>query len=323
MPLTTETILDADDALTPSITAHQSAHSHFRDGLIDLAAGTAGGIANVYTGQPLDTVKVKMQTFPHLYQSSVKCFTETFRADGIRGLYAGTLPALVANVAENAILFTAYGYCQKGVVRARGKESVSQLSPVENATAGGMAAFFAALALCPTELVKCRLQAVREMRHISGEVTTEANRVTPWSLCRQIFREEGVRGFGRGMMPTMAREIPGYFFFFGGYETCRYLLTPVGKTKDDIGLLRTAVSGSVGGMALWTSIFPADVIKSRMQIQGKGSLVATFLQILREEGVRALYKGLTPTLVRTCLSSGCLFISYEYTKKFLHAFSNP
>lgn len=45
------------------------------------------------------------------------------------------------------------------------------------------------------------------------------------------------------------------------------------------------MSGSIGGMALWTAIFPADVVKSRMQIQGKGSLMTTFMQILREEGM--------------------------------------
>lgn len=33
----------------------------------------------------------------------------------------------------------------------------------------------------------------------------------------------------------MAREMPGYFFFFGGYEMTRHFLTPEGKTKDEIG----------------------------------------------------------------------------------------
>lgn len=33
----------------------------------------------------------------------------------------------------------------------------------------------------------------------------------------------------------MAREMPGYFFFFGGYEVTRHFLTPEGKTKDEIG----------------------------------------------------------------------------------------
>jgi solute carrier family 25 ornithine transporter 2/15 len=41
---------------------------------------------------------------------------DTFRRDGVRrGLYAGTIPALVANVSENSILFAAYGVCQKSV----------------------------------------------------------------------------------------------------------------------------------------------------------------------------------------------------------------
>lgn len=40
----------------------------------------------------------------------------------------------------------------------------------------------------------------------------------------------------RGLGTTIAREMPGYFFFFGGYEATRGLLTPAGKTKDEIGM---------------------------------------------------------------------------------------
>jgi len=44
----------------------------------------------VYVSQPLDTVKVKMQTFPQLYKGMVNCFITTFKRDGfVRGLYAG------------------------------------------------------------------------------------------------------------------------------------------------------------------------------------------------------------------------------------------
>lgn len=57
----------------------------------------------------------------------------------------------------------------------------------------------------------------------------------PAKLCKQIFRESGFRGFFHGLVPTFAREMPGYFFFFGTYELTRSLMTPVGKTKDDIG----------------------------------------------------------------------------------------
>lgn len=65
-----------------------------------------GGVALVYVSQPLDTVKVKMQAFPTVYKGMMDCLTETFRKDGVvRGLYAGTLPAIAANVAENSVLF--------------------------------------------------------------------------------------------------------------------------------------------------------------------------------------------------------------------------
>lgn len=60
----------------------------------------------VYVSQPLDTVKVKMQTFPTIYQGMSNCLIQTLKKDGvIRGWYAGTIPAIVANVAENSILF--------------------------------------------------------------------------------------------------------------------------------------------------------------------------------------------------------------------------
>ncbi|KAK6039288.1 hypothetical protein COOONC_23207 [Cooperia oncophora] len=210
-----------------------------------------GGVANVYSGQPLDTVKVKVQTFPHLYTNWITCLRDTYRLDGIRGLYAGTIPALAANVAENAVLFTAYGYCQKIVSLISGHSDVKTMTPIENASAGSLAAIFAAAVLCPTELVKCRLQAAREV----------GIHCTPTSVCRDMWREKGIKGFFIGMTPTLAREVPGYFCFFGAYETSRYLLTKEGQDKDDIGLLKTAASGGIGGMALWAAIFPFDSIK--------------------------------------------------------------
>ena len=75
-----------------------------------------GGTACVFVGQPLDTVKVKMQAFPFFYRSGMHCFQKTFIEEGLfRGLYAGTVPSLIANIAENSVLFAAYGFCQKFV----------------------------------------------------------------------------------------------------------------------------------------------------------------------------------------------------------------
>ncbi|TMW40893.1 hypothetical protein DOY81_014026, partial [Sarcophaga bullata] len=88
----------------------------FRTGCIDFTAGSLGGALQVYVSQPLDTVKVKQQAFPKLYKNMFDCFLKTYRQDGIyRGLYAGSIPAVIANVAENSVLFAAYGGCQKAL----------------------------------------------------------------------------------------------------------------------------------------------------------------------------------------------------------------
>lgn len=77
-------------------------------------------------------------------------------------------------------------------------------------------------------------------------------------------------------------------------------------------------AGAVGGICLWTSIFPADVIKSRVQINNTNeNMFKMGLKIARTEGVSALYTGLKPTILRTIPATAVLFAVYEYSKKFM------
>lgn len=47
-----------------------------------------GGVALVYVSQPLDTVKVKMQTFPTVYKGMSECLLQTLKKDGfVHGWY--------------------------------------------------------------------------------------------------------------------------------------------------------------------------------------------------------------------------------------------
>merc|ERR1712227_838675 len=283
---------------------------------IDFVAGSLGATASVYVGQPLDTLKVKMQTFPQLYPNLSTCFKQTLAKEGVvRGLYAGTLPSLAANVAENSILFAAYGACQKLVASSlAGGCRVEDLSVVHNGLSGFLAAFWSSLVLCPTELVKCRLQAMRESEALAGRTPPK---IGPGKLTGQILRQDGVPGLFRGLTATFTREMPGYFFFFMAYEATRHVLTPAGKTKDEIGALRTVVAGGVAGVTLWTIIFPADVVKSRLQVSGASTPMLTVMtDILKKEGLARLYSGLGPPLLRPFPATGALFLAYETSKKW-------
>lgn len=104
-------------------------------------------------------------------------------------------------------------------------------------------------------------------------------------MTQRIINEHGFRGLFRGLDSTIAREMPGYFVFFGGYELTRELLAPPGKTKEEVGALGTMAAGAVGGMLFWAFIFPADVVKSRIQVSNiSGNLFQIMYRIGRQEG---------------------------------------
>lgn len=300
-----------------------SGKQHVKDGLIDFIGGSLGGVALVYVGQPLDTIKVKMQTFPELYKNMFDCFTTTFKTDGIRrGLYAGTVPALATNVAENSVLFFAYGFCQKFMQKITKTETIDKLSVTSNATAGFLAAFFSSLVICPTELIKCKLQAMHEIKKQQAHLGKDVKNMGPFQLTANVFQTEGFKGLFRGMVPTLVREMPGYFFFFGAYEGTRELLRKPNQKKEDIGLVKTMIAGGVGGTCFWTILFPADVAKSRIQVNSLNeNMLRLIFRISRQEGVGALYCGLLPTLIRTVPSTAALFVTIEYSKKWMHHYS--
>lgn len=287
--------------------------------IIDLSAGAVGGAACVFSGQPLDTAKVKMQTFPTMYRGFVHCIVSTYKQVGLRGLYQGTTPALMANIAENSVLFMSYGFCQQVIRFAAGLHNDAVLSDMQKACAGSVASIFSSLVLCPTELVKCRLQAMYEME-ASGKIAKSQN--TVWSVVKTIMRTEGAVGFFNGLTTTIAREVPGYFCFFGAYELCRTAFAEhMNCEKDDIGVLPIVFSGGFGGGCLWLVVYPMDCVKSRIQVMSmtgkQAGFFKTLMTIARTEGVRALYSGLTPTMVRTFPANGALFLGYEASRKLM------
>nr|XP_042706938.1 uncharacterized protein LOC101936142 isoform X2 [Chrysemys picta bellii] len=88
------------------------------------------------------------------------------------------------------------------------------------------------MVLCPAELVKCRMQALHEMK-VTGR-TALARHSSTWATVKNIFQSEGLLGFFQGLTSTWLREVPGYFFFFGGYEVSRSFFTQAGQCKEDL-----------------------------------------------------------------------------------------
>ena len=90
------------------------------------------------------------------------------------------------------------------------------------------------------------------------------------------------------------------------------------------GYVESWVCGSSSGMASKFFVYPLDMAKKRLQVQGFESarlhfgatqkysgLISCLVQVGREQGLRGLYKGLTPGLLKSAMVAGCNFSVYE------------
>ena len=133
--------------------------------LEDFIGGGFGGLACVAAGQPLDTVKVKLQTFPHLYKSIPECIRKTYAHDGImRGFYAGSTPAFITNMIENAVLFITYEHCLSLIRWSRNYTS-RDVPLVQHAFAGALASIAATVTYAPIDRLKSLRQVESELHH--------------------------------------------------------------------------------------------------------------------------------------------------------------
>uniref|UniRef100_A0A9L0IBW9 Mitochondrial ornithine transporter 1 n=1 Tax=Equus asinus TaxID=9793 RepID=A0A9L0IBW9_EQUAS len=153
-----------------------------------------------------------------------------------------------------------------------------------------------------------------------GEIEIEGGKGLVWSVMKSILRKDGPLGFYHGLSSTLLREVPGYFFFFGGYELSRSFFAS-GRSKDELGPVPLMLSGGVGGICLWLAVYPVDCIKSRIQVlsmSGKqAGFLGTFITVVRNEGIMALYSGLKPSMIRAFPANGALFLAYEYSRKLM------
>jgi solute carrier family 25 carnitine/acylcarnitine transporter 20/29 len=66
------------------------------DNFVSFSSGMVYGFASTLTGQPLDTIKTRMQARPEsLKTSPLKVGTDLFKKEGIRGLYRGGMPLFI------------------------------------------------------------------------------------------------------------------------------------------------------------------------------------------------------------------------------------
>lgn len=290
----------------------------------DLAAGTVGGAAQLICGHPFDTIKVKLQSQPvplpgqpPKFKGAIDAVKQTIAAEGVGGLYKGMGAPLATVAAFNAVLFTVRGQLESFLRSEPGRPLSINQQIVCGAGAGVAVSFLA----CPTELIKCRLQAQSAL----ADVTSTGGGVKyggPMDVAKHVLKSEGgARGLFKGLVPTFAREIPGNAAMFGVYEGVKQLIAG-GQDTSSLGRGSMIIAGGLAGGSFWGMVYPTDVIKSVLQVDDyknpkyKGSMDA-FKKILASEGVKGLYKGFGPAMARSVPANAACFLAYEVTRSSL------
>jgi solute carrier family 25 (mitochondrial carnitine/acylcarnitine transporter), member 20/29 len=235
--------------------------------------------------------------------SVVGMFTNTFRTEGIRGLYRGVSTS-----------FWGYDMGQRMVRYAKTSQSPNapyyNLTLTDKCIAGGISAIPTTALMAPSERIKCLLQTT------SGKYKGMAD------CAAAIYREGGIASLYRGTGATLLRDIPGSIAWFGVYEAVKMGLMKAQGIEDMSQLSPGAVltAGGTAGMACWVVSIPADVLKSRYQSAPEGTyrgLGEVYSRLMKEEGFMALFTGIRPALIRAFPANAACFFGMEVARKLL------
>lgn len=154
---------------------------------------------------------------------------------------------------------------------------------------------------------------------------------------RQILRAEGVRGFYRGLIPSLFGVSHGALQFMAYEQLKLYRMrgsrfhsepdpdldsgsgsgseSQAGRTSRPLNNLDVFALSSVSKVFAGSITYPYQVLRSRLQTydahlayRGVGDAV---LQIWKKEGLAGFYKGLGPNLFRVLPSTWVTFLVYE------------
>ncbi|KZP05976.1 mitochondrial carrier [Athelia psychrophila] len=298
-------------------------------------AGSVGGIAGILVGQPLDTVKTRLQTpaIGHKYRSTFHALITIVKQENVRGLYKGVASPLASCALLNGLIFASYGlFLDLQLDDPKKPPTLWQV-----VFAGVATGVVASVITTPVELVK-----IRQQNELSNNPSVKI-------ITSQLYKQHGIRGLYRGLTATMLRDT-GYGAYFGSYEACCQLFAPViaehpastpRSGPSGWGLL---FAGGIAGIIGWAATFPMDVVKTRVQntdwtprilLDAESTrlvpsslsptspgnpyrtTLSTIIYSYREEGISVFFRGLSTTVIRAIPVNIAIFAVFDFTVRVL------
>ncbi|KAL7807254.1 mitochondrial carrier domain-containing protein [Trichoderma gracile] len=197
----------------------------------------------------------------------------------------------------------------------------TDLSPFARLACGGLAGITSVVFTYPLDIVRTRLSIQSAS---FAELGARPDKLPGmWATLVSMYRTEGGwSALYRGIVPTVAGVAPYVGLNFMVYESIRQAFTPEGDKNPSA--LRKLLAGAISGAVAQTCTYPFDVLRRRFQINtmsGMGyqykSITDAVRVIVLQEGVRGLYKGIVPNLLKVAPSMASSWLSFEVTRDFL------
>lgn len=269
-----------------------------------VAGGITGGIEICIT-YPTEYVKTQLQLDEKgdrkKYNGIADCLKKTVKDRGVFGLYRGLSVLLVGSIPKSAARFGAFEFLKGFMVNENG-----QLSNSGKLIAGlGAGVCEAVLAVTPMETIKVKF--INDQRSGSPQFKGLIHGVY------RIAQTEGASGIYKGLTATILKQGSNQAIRFFTIESLKDLYKGEDHNKN-VPKIIVGIFGAIAGAASVFGNTPLDVVKTRMQGLEADKYKSTadcFVQIWKNEGVAAFYKGTVPRLGRVCLDVGITFMIYD------------
>ncbi|ELW64722.1 Clathrin heavy chain 2 [Tupaia chinensis] len=236
------------------------------------------------------------------------CVQQTVRSHGVLGLYRGLSSLLYGSIPKAAVRFGMFEFLSNHMRDAQGR-----LDSTRGLLCGlGAGVAEAVVVVCPMETIK--------VKFIHDQTSPNPKYRGFFHGVREIVREQGLKGTYQGLTATVLKQGSNQAIRFFVMTSLRNWYRGDNPNKP-MNPLITGVFGAIAGAASVFGNTPLDVIKTRMQGLEAHKYRNTWdcgLQILRNEGLKAFYKGTVPRLGRVCLDVAIVFVIYDEVVKLLN-----
>lgn len=265
---------------------------------------------------PLDVLKIRFQVMAdlptiynqHHYSSIASATRSVLKDGGLGAFWKGNTAALLMVIPYGSLQFTCFHQLQQFAFLTPMQE------PYKSFVVGSVAGAFATVVTYPLDMLRTRFA-----------VQTEDKRV--YKSLRQatgaIYARDGFKGFYAGLRPTMVEIIPYAALQFASYEWARNRVMKSSESNT-VTPLQTLGVASFAGLTSKLLTLPLDVTRKKFQVQGqfsKADAPPVYTSVLhalgrtwRHEGVRGLFRGWVPSLMKAIPNAGITFFVYEESR---------